>query len=1123
MPKAVFFSVNIVPLLNEVVGPCRVMSLHPIWVICPYKGATSGLGIYPECSPCGWEVSGWRLRSDEYVTSEPTLIIRENELDGCRYDVLQVDNGNENHPTDIQGKLTSHRGDGGDSWQIKAMSDQRIKLVFGNSANRDTAALGYPRNPGYRVELKPSPLREFDDIQLPSEAVVSNGYQMQVDLQKFDVYKEFSATYSFESKQQLTLSTESGTIRGPVFVPMSERLCVAILFRAAPFPKPIRYSNPRSRLAESREDYDYTPSEDTRLTVTLQLLDGTEINVGTVEAPEVGHILLQKMIHVGTVEAQEVGHILLEKMEIHVGTAKTPEVCHILLEGTEIHVRTVEAQEVGHILLTKMEIHVGTMEAPEVDKWIYQRFVIELQPDHQQREMAYVITAGQKIGAKLFVRKVEECDPEGNNGKCINGGVLSKDSNECICPPGFRGFFCEDGCGVNKYGDDCGGKCSSFRRGCKGLVMCKEKIGCDCAPGFQGQLCDTPCDPGHYGFGCKQTCGHCAGNLCDSFSGSCFSGCVNGYFAPLCFYTVLSQSLPRPFYPNSRGAVVGRSSVVPKLSTTAASCKEGGDSRDIMALETRLPCEQGNFELTMLIKYKYLSTAPIAEPVSADTIQVYFSVDHTQGRGSPRFYKLQHKKNGEAAWIDHYPKTLPRDYVTTNITGLETWTWYDIRVILIDLNLNSYEGYDIPSATARTKCILPSNVDYHLQSPSASENSFQVLWRYDQQVRWCPLTNYEVYLRDGWRWVLSKRTHESTANFSDVLPGREHKVKLRAMTVNGPATFSKTLSIVTSDQVPEAVLDVYQDSVQRDRIRIVWREPRFTAGNIRHYVVTYKCQSLVACPSEDCSYSAGELEIETNYVELKGLLPHAQYIVSVSAVSGFKGPTSTIHAATDHTGIGKVEVRGSEPAFAWRESGTSISPSSVVWLNTTGALANYGHRGGFMSVVPPDPSLTPVTNRTSTSFVVHWNHLQNCTGINGFLNHYHYEMESDTLASDYDQVEEESNENLYSVESLLNETSSILSETDISDEENYYESNASDKKTNEFENSSGEELNQSSDEKISGAKSLVGRLPRRRGGGCPPPLGLLPIWEPLDPERGGTPSGAGYRERNIPGAYQLVG
>nr|CAD7605878.1 unnamed protein product [Timema genevievae] len=56
-------------------------------------------------------------------------------------------------------------------------------------------------------------------------------------------------------------------------------------------------------------------------------------------------------------------------------------------------------------------------------------------------------------------------------------------------------------------------------------------------------------------------------------------------------------------------------------------------------------------------------------------------------------------------------------------------------------------------------------------------------------------------------------------------------------------------------------------------------------------------------------------------------------------------------------GIGKVEFRGSEPAFAWRESGKpfrenhppvhpteiriSISPSSAVKLNTTSALANY--------------------------------------------------------------------------------------------------------------------------------------------------------------------------------------
>nr|CAD7266597.1 unnamed protein product [Timema shepardi] len=58
---------------------------------------------------------------------------------------------------------------------------------------------------------------------------------------------------------------------------------------------------------------------------------------------------------------------------------------------------------------------------------------------------------------------------------------------------------------------------------------------------------------------------------------------------------------------------------------------------------------------------------------------------------------------------------------------------------------------------------------------------------------------------------------------------------------------------------------------------------------------------------------------------------------------------------------------------------------------------------------------------------------------------------------------------------------------------------------------------------VSGAEYLIGRLPRWRGGECPPPLGLPLIWGLLDPECGVTPSGAGYWGRNIPGADQLVG
>nr|CAD7454789.1 unnamed protein product [Timema tahoe] len=78
-------------------------------------------------------------------------------------------------------------------------------------------------------------------------------------------------------------------------------------------------------------------------------------------------------------------------------------------------------------------------------------------------------------------------------------------------------------------------------------------------------------------------------------------------------------------------------------------------------------------------------------------------------------------------------------------------------------------------------------------------------------------------------------------------------------------------------------------------------------------------------------------------------------------------PVQAIRLSTKYTnglGIGNVEFRGSEPAFAWRESGepfrknhpsvhpteirTSISPSSAVKLNTTGALANYATEAGSL-------------------------------------------------------------------------------------------------------------------------------------------------------------------------------
>nr|CAD7442332.1 unnamed protein product [Timema bartmani] len=91
------------------------------------------------------------------------------------------------------------------------------------------------------------------------------------------------------------------------------------------------------------------------------------------------------------------------------------------------------------------------------------------------------------------------------------------------------------------------------------------------------------------------------------------------------------------------------------------------------------------------------------------------------------------------------------------------------------------------------------------------------------------------------------------------------------------------------------------------------------------------------------------------------------------------------HSGDRGTGIGRVEFRGSAPAFAWRESGKPsrsrppppvhpteirnlISPSSAVEFNTTSALANYATEAGiYINNGTVDSRLTVVIGTKSTT------------------------------------------------------------------------------------------------------------------------------------------------------------
>jgi len=117
---------------------------------------------------------------------------------------------------------------------------------------------------------------------------------------------------------------------------------------------------------------------------------------------------------------------------------------------------------------------------------------------------------------------------------CLNGGYFTEFS-KCVCPPGFKGQFCETGCGLNTYGSDCKGVCSMRAdKMCREMLMCTS-YGCTCPPGLTGLHCNKDCTLGTYGADCKQTCSsNCLDNACDQYTGVCLRGCSAGYVLPYC-------------------------------------------------------------------------------------------------------------------------------------------------------------------------------------------------------------------------------------------------------------------------------------------------------------------------------------------------------------------------------------------------------------------------------------------------------------------------------------------------------------------------------------------------------------------------------------------------------------
>lgn len=368
---------------------------------------------------------------------------------------------------------------------------------------------------------------------------------------------------------------------------------------------------------------------------------------------------------------------------------------------------------------------------------------------------------------------------------CANGGVFYEEYGSCVCPAGFTGSTCEKGCGANRFGALCEALCSKTKEHCRRMVLCRPKLGCICASGLKGILCNMYCDFGEYGAGCKQKCGRCA-NLsdCDKYTGECLLGCDPGYYPPFCQET-----------------------------------------------------------------YKYLSVAPGVSATNIQGFKVRANLNDSRGKGTPTFYQFQYREHlgGDNLWQELEPLPVLSHELSDNVTQLKSGINYEVRVVLLDRDGTSYQESDIPYANVTTQCTVPDSVNYDLQAVEISEDSFQISWKFvPKSSEWCAVTEFEVEHKDWLRWLKFYQGKEMTTRVSNLLPGQEYQVRVRARGRDKVFPFSDILVVITKVGAPEKVYELRVVSDMNLELEVDWTPPLNTPRSIHRYRITYQCQKLLA-------------------------------------------------------------------------------------------------------------------------------------------------------------------------------------------------------------------------------------------------------------------------------------
>ncbi|CAI6359203.1 unnamed protein product [Macrosiphum euphorbiae] len=426
-------------------------------------------------------------------------------------------------------------------------------------------------------------------------------------------------------------------------------------------------------------------------------------------------------------------------------------------------------------------------------------------------------------------------EPSNYQGPCLNGGYFIKQSSKCVCPPGFKGQFCETGCGGNSYGSDCKGVCSlQSDKMCRGMFMCTS-YGCTCPAGLTGPSCDEDCTMGTYGAGCKQTCSdHCLNNTCDQYTGACLYGCSVGYILP--------------------------------------HCSE---------------------------KYPYLINPPTLRVANYDAIELELDFQENNIKGGdkiimPKYYQLFYKSLIENTFRSSEIKSISN---TNNVTievisDLEPDTKYTVGVLLI-ANDGDFNEQNIVYGQYKTPCMQPQITDYNIQLKSGIQ-SINITWSISTSNRLeCNITKYVLTLSSNQSKNQLSEVQEilsSTDNghfLNNLVSGFKYNIKLTPSTSNGTLPSSPIYSITTLMTKNDVQIKNISTKYENGKIKVNWilvypHEHYTTVDEPVTSIIKYKVKRILSCSIREVEQNWTLIKIsnQTNY-EILDPVPNSQYSVQV--------------------------------------------------------------------------------------------------------------------------------------------------------------------------------------------------------------------------------------------------